>query len=113
MATDCLFCRIARKEIPATLVAEDEYCVAFRDIAPQAPAHVLVVPREHVASLDAATDPLLVGHVLLMAARVARAEGIADGGYRTVLNTNADSGQTVFHLHAHVLGGRRMHWPPG
>lgn len=113
MAPDCLFCRIARKEIPATLVAEDEHCVAFRDISPQAPTHVLVVPREHVPSLDAATDPTLVGQVLLMAARVARDQGIADRGYRTVLNTNAESGQTVFHLHAHVLGGRRMLWPPG
>lgn len=113
MPSDCLFCRIARQEIPATLVAEDEHCVAFRDISPQAPTHVLVVPREHVPSLDAATDPTLVGRVLLMAARVARDEGIADRGYRTVLNTNAESGQTVFHLHAHVLGGRRMLWPPG
>lgn len=113
MTTDCLFCRIARKEIPATIVAEDEHCVAFRDIAPQAPTHILVIPRNHVASLDAARDPVLVGQVLLLAAKVARDEGIAESGYRTVLNTNAGAGQTVFHLHAHVLGGRRLLWPPG
>lgn len=113
MATDCLFCRIARKEIPATIVAEDEHCVAFRDISPQAPTHILVIPREHVASLDAVSDPMLVGRVLLMAARVARDEGVTASGYRTVLNTNAGAGQTVFHLHAHMLGGRRLLWPPG
>jgi histidine triad (HIT) family protein len=113
MATDCLFCRIVNKEIPATVVAENEHCVAFRDRNPQAPTHVLVVPRAHVASLDAVTDPLLIGQTLLMAAEVARHEGIADAGYRTVINVNAGAGQTVFHVHVHVLGGRRMTWPPG
>jgi len=113
MSSDCLFCRIIRGEIPATLVAEDEHCVAFRDIAPQAPTHVLVVPREHVATLDAVTDPALVGRVMHLAAEVARQEGIVDSGYRTVINTNSGAGQTVFHLHAHVLGGRRLTWPPG
>lgn len=113
MADGCLFCRIVRGEIPATRVAENEHCVAFRDINPQAPTHVLVVPREHVASLNEAKDPALVGRIALFAAEIARAEGIAEGGYRTVFNTNADAGQTVFHLHLHLLGGRHLGWPPG
>ena len=113
MADGCLFCRIVRGEIPAKLVAENEHCVAFRDINPQAPTHVLVVPREHVASLNEAADPALVGRVALFAAEVARKEGIAERGYRTVFNTNADAGQTVFHLHLHLLGGRHLGWPPG
>ena len=111
--TNCLFCRVVAGEIPATLVAEDEHCVAFRDIGPKAPTHVLVVPREHVASLDAATDPAMIGRMALLAARIAREEGIAEGGYRTVINTNADAGQTVFHIHLHLLGGRKLGWPPG
>jgi histidine triad (HIT) family protein len=113
MADDCLFCRIVRKEIPAKLVAEDEHCVAFRDINPQAPVHVLVIPKQHVASLDQATDPVMLGRLSLMAAEIARKEGITAGGYRTVMNTNRDAGQTVFHVHLHMLGGRSMHWPPG
>lgn len=113
MADQCLFCRIARREIPATLVAETEDCVAFRDINPQAPVHVLVVPRTHVASLNEATDARLVGRLALVAAEIARKEGIADSGYRTVINTNADAGQTVFHIHLHLLGGRHLRWPPG
>lgn len=113
MAADCLFCRIAAGEIPATRVAENEHCIAFRDIAPQAPTHVLVIPRVHVASLDRLESGELGAAVLLMAASVARAEGIAETGYRVVFNTNGHGGQTVHHLHAHVLGGRAMHWPPG
>ena len=113
MADGCLFCRIVRGEIPTKLVAENEHCVAFRDINPQAPVHVLIIPREHVASLDEATDPALVGQLALLAAQIARREGIAARGYRTVFNTNADAGQTVFHLHLHLLGGRRLEWPPG
>jgi histidine triad (HIT) family protein len=113
MSTDCLFCRIVRGEIPATIVAQDENCVAFRDVNPQAPVHVLVIPRTHVASLDAVTDQALLGQVMSMAADVARQEGIVEAGYRTVINTNGNGGQTVFHLHAHVLGGRRLTWPPG
>ena len=113
MADDCLFCRIIRKEIPAQIVAEDAHCVAFRDINPQAPVHILVVPRDHVASLDAATDAAAVGRLALFAAELARKEGIAAAGYRTVFNTNAGAGQTVFHIHLHLLGGRPMHWPPG
>jgi histidine triad (HIT) family protein len=113
MSSTCLFCKIVRKEIPATIVAENEHCVAFRDINAQAPVHILVVPREHVDSLDGTSDAALLGRVLLMAAEIARAERISQTGYRTVLNTNAGAGQTVFHLHAHVLGGRKMSWPPG
>jgi histidine triad (HIT) family protein len=113
MAESCLFCRIANKEIPATIVAETEHCVAFRDIDPQAPVHVLVIPREHVATLGDARDPALVGRLALLAAELATKEGIAETGYRTVINTNADAGQTVFHVHLHLLGGRRMGWPPG
>ena len=113
MADSCLFCRIVRGEIPAKLVAETAECVAFRDINPQAPTHVLVIPREHVPSLAEATDPALVGRLALLAAEIARQEGIAEGGYRTVINTGADAGQTVFHIHLHLLGGRPLSWPPG
>ena len=113
MADDCLFCRIVRKEIPAKLVAEDEHSLAFRDINPQAPVHVLVIPKEHVASLDQTRDAALLGRLSLMAAEIARTEGISRDGYRTVMNTNSAAGQTVFHVHLHLLGGRAMHWPPG
>lgn len=113
MAERCLFCGIARGEIPGTLVAETEDCVAFRDINPQAPVHILVIPREHVPSLSHERGPALVGKLSLVAADLARSEGIADSGYRTVINTNADAGQTVFHLHLHLLGGRKLGWPPG
>ena len=113
MAEACLFCRIVRKEIPAQLVAETDDCVAFRDINPQAPVHILVIPREHVPSASAVIDPTVVGKVTRLAAELAQREGIAESGYRLVMNTNADAGQTVFHLHMHLLGGRQMGWPPG
>ena len=113
MADSCLFCRIVRGEIPAKLVAETAECVAFRDINPQAPTHVLVIPRELVPSLAEATDAAQLGRLSLAAATIARAEGIADAGYRTVINTGANAGQTVFHIHLHLLGGRRLGWPPG
>ena len=113
MADDCLFCRIVRKEIPAKIVAESPECVAFRDINPQAPTHILVIPREHVASLNEATDAAMIGRLALFAADIAKREGIAEAGYRTVINTNAGAGQTVFHVHLHLLGGRPMRWPPG
>ena len=113
MADQCLFCRIVRGEIPARIVHETEHTVAFADINPQAPLHVLVIPREHVASLAEARDPALIGRLALAAAEIARAEGAEAAGYRTVINTNADAGQTVFHLHLHLLAGRRMKWPPG
>src|SRR5438105_2520195 len=113
MTDQCLFCRIVRGEIPSKMVLETDECVAFRDINPQAPVHVVIIPKEHVASLDFAKDAALVGRLGLVAAEVARREGIAESGYRTVINTNADGGQTVFHLHLHLLGGRQMKWPPG
>lgn len=113
--SDCLFCKIAAGTIPADLVHEGERLLAFRDISPQAPLHVLVIPREHLASLDAAGDGNgdLLGDALLLAAEIARREGISEGGYRTVINTGDDGGQTVDHLHVHVLGGRPLGWPPG
>ncbi len=113
MADACLFCRIIRGEIPAKIVAENAHCIAVRDINAQAPTHVLIIPREHVASLAEATDSAMIGELALMAAEIARREGIAARGYRTVFNTNADAGQTVVHLHLHLLGGRVMGWPPG
>ena len=113
MTDNCLFCKIVRKEIPATIVLENEHVVAFRDIDPKAPTHVLVVPKVHVATLDDATDARMLGELQLAAAAIARTEGIVEGGYRTVLNCGADAGQTVFHVHLHLLGGRRLGWPPG
>ncbi len=110
----CLFCKIAAGEIPARIVYEDADCLAFADISPQAPTHMLVIPREHIQSLEQATAehaPLL-GALMSAAATVARQAGLAKG-YRVVLNTGAEGGQTVDHLHLHVLGGRAMHWPPG
>ena len=113
MPDQCLFCRIVRKEIPAKIVAETADCVAFRDINPQAPVHVLIIPREHVPSLAQVDDPTMVGKLTSFASELATREGIAESGYRLVINTNADAGQTVFHLHLHLLGGRHMAWPPG
>ena len=112
---DCLFCRIIEGEIPAELVHQDERSVVIRDINPQAPTHLLVIPREHIDSLDDAShkDEALLGHLLRVAARVANAAGLAEGGYRTVINNGAGAGQSVFHLHVHVLGGRQLAWPPG
>ncbi len=109
----CLFCRIANGALATELVAESVHGVAFRDIAPQAPVHVLVVPRRHLASLREADDPAELGDLLALAARVAAEAGVADGGYRVVANTGSDGGQTVGHLHLHVLGGRALGWPPG
>ena len=112
---NCLFCRIVAGEIPAEVVHQDERSIAFRDINPQAPTHVLVIPREHIESLDEASqrDEALLGHLLRVAARVANEQELSEGGYRTVINTGAGAGQSVFHLHAHVLGGRSLSWPPG
>jgi histidine triad (HIT) family protein len=112
--SDCLFCRIVAGEIPADVVLETDRVLAFRDIDGQAPTHVLVVPRDHHADVAAVADadPALLGEVLQAAVAVARQEGL-DGGYRLVANTGADGGQSVHHLHVHVLGGRRLSWPPG
>lgn len=113
MSEHCLFCRIVRNELEAEPVAEGDGWVAIRDIQPQAPTHVLVLPREHVRSLDELADRALAGTLLLAAAEVARLEGVAEAGYRVVANTNEAGGQTVPHFHLHVLGGRGMRWPPG
>ena len=113
MNADCLFCRIVRGEVPAKLVAQTDDCIAFRDINPQAPVHVLVIPREHVASLDAMRNGALLGKIGLLAAEIARSEGVAASGYRTVINNGAQAGQSVDHLHMHLLGGRVLKWPPG
>lgn len=112
---NCLFCRIIAGEVPGELVHEDELCIVIRDLNPQAPTHVLIIPREHLESLDEASqrDEAMLGHLLRVAARVANDEGISEGGYRTVINTGAGAGQSVFHLHVHVIGGRPLHWPPG
>ncbi len=114
-APGCLFCRIARRELPAKILFEDERVLAFEDMRPQAPAHVLVIPKAHFASLNEAPEgsEALLGELLLAARRAARDKGIAETGYRVVLNTGRDSGQEVLHIHFHVLGGRRFHWPPG
>jgi len=111
----CLFCRIVAGEIPADVIYSDERCLAFRDINPQSPVHALIIPREHLESLDEATqkDEALLGHLLKVAARVANEQELSESGYRTVINTGAGAGQSVFHLHVHVLGGRQLNWPPG
>jgi histidine triad (HIT) family protein len=113
--TDCLFCKIAAVQIPATLVYQDDRLVAFKDVNPQAPMHVLIIPRRHISSLNdlAEDDDALVGEMIRRAASLAAEQGHGDRGYRTVFNCNADAGQTVFHVHLHVLGGRALKWPPG
>jgi histidine triad (HIT) family protein len=112
---NCLFCKIIAGEIPGEFVHQDDLCVVIRDLNPQAPRHVLVIPREHLVSLDEASrkDEAMLGHLLRVGARIANDEGLAESGYRTVVNTGAGAGQSVFHLHVHVLGGRPMNWPPG
>jgi histidine triad (HIT) family protein len=113
--SDCLFCRIIRKDIPASIVYEDDHVLAFNDINPQAPLHALIVPKRHVDSLNALApeDDALVGEMVRRAAAIAREKGFADRGFRTVFNTNAEAGQTVFHIHLHLLAGRGLTWPPG
>ena len=112
---ECIFCKIVNKEIPAKAVYEDDRIIAFDDINPQAPVHVLLIPKEHFKSLEDIPEGSkdLLGHILIKARQVALEKGVGDSGYRIVLNTGRDSGQDVFHIHFHVLGGRRMSWPPG
>lgn len=112
---DCLFCKIAAGEIPAEIVKQGPQWVAFRDINPQAPTHVLIIPQQHIATLNdmGSGEADLLGRLFLAAKEIATEEGIADSGYRTVLNCNAGAGQSVFHIHVHLLGGRDMSWPPG
>jgi len=115
MADMTLFEKICAREIPAAIVHEDDLCVAFRDISPQAPLHVLIVPRKPVPRIGmaGADDRALLGHLLLTAAEIARSEGVADSGYRLVINNGRDGGEAVPHLHLHLLGGRQLKWPPG
>lgn len=112
---DCIFCKIADGRVPSDLLYEDDVCVAFNDLEPQAPTHILIIPRSHVDSLAKTDegDKETLGHLLLTAAKIARDRGFADNGFRTVINTNADGGQTVFHLHVHLLAGRPFVFPPG
>lgn len=112
---DCLFCKIASGEIPAKLLYEDELVVAFDDIHPKAPHHKLIIPRKHIATLNdvSTADNALVGHMVQVVQKMAKDLGIADEGYRLVMNCNQGAGQSVYHIHAHLLGGRQMTWPPG
>lgn len=113
--SDCVFCKIIEKKMPARIIYEDESVLAFDDINPQAPVHVLVISKRHIPTpLDIkAEDSVLVHHLLMIANKIAMGRGIAERGFRLVVNCNPDGGQTVYHLHLHILGGRRMHWPPG
>jgi histidine triad (HIT) family protein len=113
--SECIFCKIVERTIPAVLVYEDDMVVAFDDVNPQAPTHTLVIPRKHVGSITELqdSDVELLGRVMLAGNKIARLKGIADAGYRFVVNTGPHGGQRVFHLHLHVLGGRHMAWPPG
>ncbi|HED16349.1 MAG TPA: histidine triad nucleotide-binding protein [Gammaproteobacteria bacterium] len=113
--TDCLFCKMASGEIEPDIVYQDDDVIAFRDINPQAPTHVLIIPRRHISTINdlQSADAELTGKLFLAAGKIAEQEGIAEQGYRTVMNCNAGAGQTVFHVHLHMLGGRAMTWPPG
>jgi histidine triad (HIT) family protein len=113
--SDCLFCKIVNRQIPASIVYEDDRVLAFNDINPQGPTHVLVIPKQHIPSLNdlAPEHDAIVGELARRAAAIAKERGISAGGVRTVFNTNRDAGQTVFHLHLHLIGGRSLAWPPG
>ena len=113
--SDCLFCKIIERKIPASIVYEDDRILAFNDINPQGPTHVLIIPRQHIATLNdlEPEHDRVTGRLVRAAAAIARERGIADSGYRTLFNTNADAGQAVFHIHLHLIGGRGLGWPPG
>ena len=113
MTKECLFCKIVARQIPAKIVDETPRCLAFHDVNPEAPVHILVVPKKHTGSLAQADDPTLLGEMLDFVRRLAKQEKIEENGYRTVINTNKDAGQSVDHLHIHLLGGRKLSWPPG
>ena len=115
MTNDCLFCKIVSGEIPGTIVFRDEQATAFRDINPAAPTHILIVPNKHIASVSAldGKDEQLVGHLFSVAGQLAKSEGVAEGGYRLITNTGPDAGQTVFHIHVHLIGGQKMKHPMG
>lgn len=112
---DCLFCSIVDKTVTSDIVYEDDNVLAFRDISPQAPTHILVIPKQHIATINDAdaSQSQLLGHMLLTASKIAKEQGIAEDGYRLVMNCNSDGGQTVFHIHLHLIGGRSLVWPPG
>jgi histidine triad (HIT) family protein len=111
----CVFCQIAARKKPAKILYEDEDCLVFRDINPKAPVHLLLIPRKHITSLndDLENEKALLGHMMAVVGRIAKEQGIDGSGYRTVVNTNAEAGQTIYHLHIHILGGRVLGWPPG
>lgn len=111
--SDCIFCKIAKKEISADIVYEDENIVAFKDINPKAPVHILIIPREHISTLNEVTDYTIIGKIIEVTKKLAVKNNIDKEGYRVVVNCNAAAGQAVYHLHFHLLGGRSMHWPPG
>ncbi len=111
--TDCLFCKMANGEIKPDIVFEDDTVLAFRDINPQAPVHILIIPKQHIATLNDLDNVELAGTLLLTASKIARQENLAEEGYRTVFNCNQQGGQEVYHIHLHLLGGRQMTWPPG
>ena len=112
---DCLFCKIVSGEIPCDKLYETDKLIAFRDIDPKAPTHILVIPKKHIRSINELdiSDQNLAGEILLTAKEIAKIENIESSGYRTIFNTNSDGGQTVYHIHMHVMGGRQLHWPPG
>ncbi len=111
--TECLFCKMASGEIKPDVVFENEYLLAFRDINPRAPVHILIIPKQHVATLNDLEDATLAGKLLQIVPAIAKQQGIAPDGYRTVINCNSNGGQEVYHLHIHLLGGRKLSWPPG
>lgn len=113
--SDCIFCKIVEKKIPAKIIYEDDYALGFEDINPQAPVHTLVIPKKHIPTLldIKEEDNQLIAHLIKIANKIALDKGIAERGFRLVINCNPESGQTVYHIHFHVLGGRHMHWPPG
>lgn len=113
--SECIFCKITAKTIPAKIIYEDDLAIAFEDINPQSPVHTLIIPKKHISTaLDIVEeDHALIGQLFHVAAQIAKDKGIAEKGFRLVMNTNADAGQAVFHIHLHLLGGRAMHWPPG
>ena len=112
---NCLFCKIIHGELPADIIYEDEFSVAFNDLHPQAPTHILIIPRQHIATLNDLTDAntQTMGHLIHVAQQLAKQQALAENGYRLTINCNKDGGQTVFHLHLHLLGGRPLNWPPG
>jgi histidine triad (HIT) family protein len=111
--TDCLFCKIANHQLGTEIVFEDESCIAFNDINPQAPIHILIIPKQHIATLNELDDSALAGHLIVVATKLAKQLGVSENGYRLNWNCNSDGGQEVYHIHLHLLAGRKFNWPPG